>query len=201
MSSFITSRRAAGMRAITLRAAAGIFVVSSLSFLGATSLMTGCSDDSPGTSADAGPQQCPTLITAAQGAACDVQQTCPLSYECVGNDPIRETAECTCTNKAWACVDPKGNDVQPGQTPACTGIGSGNDKECPAAETEGASCHTQGLVCSYAGETCPGAANPLTDQCQCVPNNADGGFAMHCEPGQCPIPLGDAGSQPDADAG
>ncbi|MGH7283235.1 MAG: hypothetical protein ACRELY_17045 [Polyangiaceae bacterium] len=174
-------------------------MVSSLSFLGATSLMTGCSDDSSGASPDAGPQQCPDNVTAAQGAACTVERSiCPISYECVGNDPIRETAECTCTSSAWACVDPKGNDVQAGQTPACTGIGTGNDKDCSPTETEGATCHTQGLVCSYQGATCAGQSTPLTDTCQC---NAvalvDGGtaFALHCEPGQCPVPLGDAGPQ------
>ena len=186
----------------SLRAAAGIFVVSSLSLFGATALVTGCSDDNAGTSDDAGAQQCPTNITAAQGAACTVERSvCPISYECVGNDPIRETAECTCTNKQWACVDPKNNDVTAGQTPACTAIGSGNDKECPATETEGASCHTQGLVCSYAGQTCVGSSNPLTDQCQCIPNNSDGGFAMHCEPAQCPGQVVDSGPPDSGDGG
>lgn len=179
----------------SLRAAAGIFVFSSLSFLGATSVMTGCSDDSNGASPEAGPEQCPTNITAAQGAACTTERmTCSLSYECASGDPLRETAECTCTDKAWACVDPKGNAVAPGQVPACTSTGSGNDRECPAAETEGAPCHTQGLVCSYQGLTCPNTTTPLTDQCQCIPGTlVDGGFAMHCEPGACPVPLGEAG--------
>ena len=69
-----------------------------------------------------------------------------------------------------------------------------------SSETEGASCHTQGLICSYSGATCPGAAHPLTDTCICEPGAADGGFLIRCEPASCPVPLLDSGT-PDADAG
>lgn len=188
---------------LSLRAAAGLFVVSSLALVGVSTVITGCSsDDNNGGTEDAGPAQCPATLAAAAGSACTVERMgCPYLYDC--GQFLGQSAQCTCTDKVWSCVDPANNPVAAGATPSCTSPGGGNDKDCPAAETEGAVCHTTGLVCSYTGKTCEGSATPLTDQCQCVPNGDAGssGFHIHCEPAQCLTPPAGDGGGGDTDAG
>jgi hypothetical protein len=100
---------------------------------------------------------------------------------------LNEVATCTCTSSAWACTDHTGAPItDPTAGTTCTALGGGNDKQCPADENSAnfAGCTTSGLICSYAGATCPDAGAPNTDTCQCV-GAGDGGLEYRCNQPVC----------------
>jgi hypothetical protein len=143
---------------------------------------------------------CPNTIKLAQGQACTEEGfVCPIGFPC--GQFLSEQANCTCTMGKFACLDSKGNPVD-ADNPVCVSAGGGNDKECPSSETaaDNASCKTPGLQCHYQGPTCPGAASPNTDTCQCTGANKDSGVLQFaCEPAGC-NPRSDASVNPPVDA-
>ncbi|MEO8801174.1 MAG: hypothetical protein ABI551_25000 [Polyangiaceae bacterium] len=183
----------------SIRAAASLAALTAVTIFGATTMVTGCSDDSPGATVDAGVGSCPTSLVATVGKACVVNgpQKCSISY--CGGDFLHQTATCNCVGGSWACVDGPGTPIDDATTVKCITQGPANDKDCPKDETDDLACGTPGLVCYYPGATCEGQTSPNIDQCECVGNNADGGLAYRCEPKACPGPTPDAG--PISDAG
>ncbi|HEX7666980.1 MAG TPA: hypothetical protein VF407_20765 [Polyangiaceae bacterium] len=184
----------------SIRAAASLAALTAVTIFGATTMVTGCSDDSPGETPDAAAGSCPTSLGETIGQACVANgpQTCSITYLC--GDFLAETATCNCQGGTWGCVDGTGTAIDDAANVKCTNPGPGNDKQCPSDEknADNASCATPGLVCNYTGATCEGATAPNIDQCQCVGNDADGGLVLRCEPAACPGPIPDAGGISDS---
>jgi hypothetical protein len=168
-------------------------------FFTASWALSGCTSDAvTPDAADAAPF-CPNTVKLAQGQACTQEGfVCPIGFPC--GEFLSEQANCTCTTGKYACLDSKGNMVDP-DNPVCVAAGGGNDKECPSTEDNAVktpACKTPGLQCHYVGPTCPGAASPNTDTCQCVGANMDSGVLQFvCEPAGC-NPQSDASVIQDA---
>ena len=184
-----------------VRTAVALVALSTVSVLGASSFMAGCSSSSDSSTPDAASQVCPTTLATSIGVACTTdREVCIVGFVCP--QELNGIATCTCGGGTWGCNDHAGNPItDPTAGAACTALGPGNDKQCPADENTAsfAGCTTPGLICSYPGDTCAGPP-PVknTDTCQC--NGAgDGGLQYVCEPNTCPGPVIDSG--PPVDAG
>jgi hypothetical protein len=185
------------------RTAASLVALTSLTLVGASSMVAGCSSSSDSSTPDASSQVCPvTIADAINTPACTTdREVCVVGFVCPGE--LNEIANCTCTGGSWACVDNKNAPItDPTAGTTCTNLGGGNDKNCPADETSAsfAGCKNPGLICSYAGQTCAGASKPNTDTCQCD-GAGDGGLQFHCQQQTCIAPPGDSGVQDSGDSG
>ncbi len=182
------------------RTAAALVAFTSLTLVGASSLVAGCSSSSDTSTPDAASQVCPTTLANAIGTACTTdREVCIVGFVCP--QELNEVATCTCTSAAWACNDHAGNAItDPTAGATCTALGGGNDKQCPPDENTAsfAGCTTPGLICSYAGQTCPGASAPNTDTCQCVGAD-DAGLEYVCEQPTCTAPPTDSGAADSGD--
>jgi len=189
---------------IRARTAAAVFAATSLVVVGGSGLVAGCSSSSDAAAApDSGSNNCPTTLATAIGASCSSVDPCVVGFLCPQS--LNEIATCNCVKNAWVCEDGQHNPItDPAAETNCTSLGGGNDSQCPADETSAnfASCKTPGLICSYAGPTCPGAAAANTDTCQCVGAASDDGGAIlqyNCSALGCIVPT-EAG-QPEVDSG
>ncbi|MEO7109994.1 MAG: hypothetical protein ABI183_06125 [Polyangiaceae bacterium] len=178
------------------RTAASLIALTSLMLVGVSSMVAGCSSSSDSSTPDAASPVCPvTIADAINTPACTTdREVCVVGFICPGE--LNEIANCTCTGGSWACLDHTNAPItDPTVGTTCTNLGPGNNKACPADEATAnfAGCKTSGLICSYKGQTCPGASVANTDTCQCV-GAADGGLEYKCDQPSCLAPPTDSGT-------
>lgn len=186
------------MRTGVVKAVLGGFL-----FFGASwGAMAGCSsDDLAATPPSAAAKFCPNTLKEAVGLACSSEGLdCPIGYQCLS---VPQQGHCVCTAGKFACTDATKAVVPKGAEPACINQDKGNDQQCPAsvAAAGGKTCTTAGLLCYYAGPTCPESNGvPKRDQCQCKGANP---LTFVCETEVCnpssdaaPAPVKDSGTTP-----
>ena len=156
----------------------------SLAMLGACSTAVSVSPDGGST----GTPVCPTNVQMQNGTACSA----PEGYQCLVGfpcpEPPAQQASCLCNSGKWACsyTAGDGGPIAAGATPSCISYGDGMQGACPTDESPGVACKVAGLICTYAGQTCPGSGSPNTDTCQCV-SAGDAGMADGYPSGPDPV--------------
>lgn len=178
------------------RTAAALVAFTSMTLVAASSFVAGCSSSSDAVTPDAATSDCPTTIPNALSSPTCTQnaEVCVVGFIC--STSLNEIAQCTCTSGSWACVDHNNAPItDPAAGTNCTALGGGNDSQCPTSESDAnqKACKTSGLLCSYAGATCPGSSSPNTDTCQCA-NGGDAGLLFSCDQPACIAPPTDAGT-------
>jgi hypothetical protein len=168
-----------------------------MGLLGACSSVNAVSDD-------AGPPAAPVCLTDVakqNGESCEAPSgyLCMVGFPCA--EPPPQQALCTCTSGKWQCSYSAGDGgvIAPGSTPVCESYGHGMQTACPKNESPNAACSVAGIICSYAGETCPGNGFANTDTCQCV-SGPDAGLQFVCDRDLCD-PLSDVAVPPPPDTG
>lgn len=178
-----------------------ILVSAVTALLTAGVAVSGCSSDSSnGAAAEAG-TICPATFDEANTKFCNTEGLrCTFQYYCTGN--LYQIANCNCTGGKFACFDQSApsTPIAAGAAPVCVNANNTKDEMCPSSfdSAEGATCHTPGKTCQYAGQVCDGFQ--LNDHCQCVAGgngsgSADAGLAYKCEQNICNAEAGSGGGK------